>query len=336
MPAALGHCDARPKRGVEVVLPYGDVPTRVEVAGRVAELAPVLRARPAEALELLARAGVFRLRVPKRYGGYECDAGTLVAVAAELGRAGAAEACAYWAPTSLVTRFGAKARDEVFTTRDVRVCGTLSPFAAASPADGGVVVDAVPEARNAHWQVVLAMRDDEPIAALLPASGEPFAPAHRVLELSTVASGLLAASWATPPAGVLLGMALEALDSYFEGLVTDHGPSFAGGDATFQPAMAHVQTADALAMLTEAERHAYRLAALVDTGSDWTDEHTASARADLAAVCRLTADAGYLLATIGGDASIRRLARDLSTASRQALADFDAALPGGQQGRAVA
>jgi alkylation response protein AidB-like acyl-CoA dehydrogenase len=312
------------------------VSTRAELVSRVAELAPVLRARPKDAVALLTHAGVFRLRVPKRYGGYECDAGTLVAVAAELGRAGAAEACAYWAPTWLVTRFGAQARDEVFATRDVRVCGALGPFVTASPADGGVVLDAVPDAPHANWQVVFAARDGDPVAALVPASGEQFVPAHRLIDLSTVASGLLATLWATPSAGVILGMALEALDSYFESLVTDQGLSFAGGVPTFQPAMAHVQTADALAMLTEAERHAYRLAKLVDTAADWTDEHTARARTDLAAVCRLAADAGYLLATIGGGAPIRRLVRDLGTVTHQALADFDAVLPGDQQGRAVA
>lgn len=263
----------------------------------------------------------------------------LVSHAIELGRAGATTAAEHWSPTWLATMFGARARDEVFATSDVRVCGTLAPGVTATPADGGVLVDGSWEvAGAAHWQVAIVQQDGAPSAVLVPLADPhtAFVPAHRVLPLSTVAIGRVVAAWATPPAGVIVGMALDALDSYFEGLVTDHGSTFAGGEGMFQPAMAHVQTADALAMITEAERHAYRLATLVDTRADWTDEHTAKARADLAAVCRLTADAGYLLATIGGGAPIRRLARDLSTATHQALADFDAALPGDQQGRAVA
>lgn len=267
----------------------------------------------------------------------------LVNRAVELGRAGVTAAAAHWSPTWLVTLFGTRARDEVFAHSDVRVCGTLAPGATATLADGGVVVHGrreVPSAPQAHWQVVMVQRDGEPSAVLMPVAdlpaGELFVPAHRVLPLSTVAVGRVVAAWATPPAGIIMGMALDALDSYFEGLVTDHGPTFAGDTGAFQPAMAHVQSADALAMLTEAECHTNRLATRVDTTAEWSEEDTTRARADLAAVCRLTGDAVYLLATIGGAAPIRRTARELSAATRHALADFDAALPGGQWGLAVA
>jgi hypothetical protein len=120
-------------------------------------------------------------------------------------------------------------------------------------------------------------------------------------------------------AGVrVLGIAQDARDWFFEGLVTDHGPSFSGGAGGFLPALAHVQTADALNMITEAERHARRLATLVDT---MAEEDSARARADLVAVCRLAGDAVHILAATNGSAPIRRALRDLETAIHGALLD---------------
>lgn len=264
----------------------------------------------------------------------------LVSRAIELGRAGAAAAPEHWSPTWLATMFDARARAEVFTAPDVRVCGTLAPGVTATPADGGVVLNvngSWEAAGPARWRVAVVQHES---AVLVPAAdprtGELFVPAHRVLSLSTVGIGRVVAAWATPQAGVIVGRALDALDAYFEALVTDHGPTFAGDSGMFQPAMAHIQTANALAMLAEAEDHAYRLATRVDTTTDWTEDDTAKARADLTATCRLTGDAGYLLATVGGATPIRRAARDLSAATHRALADFDAALSGGRQGRTVA
>lgn len=167
-----------------------DIPTRAHLVRRAAELAPLLRKNAAQAeedrrlqdetIEALAEAGLFRLRVPKRYGGYEADTRTLVEVAAELGRAdGAASwtASVYWIPTFMACLFPDSVQDEVFATPDVRICGTLSPSALAAPAEGGVVVNGrwgfVSGARHAHWQEIIAVQPTPdgghlPVMALVP------------------------------------------------------------------------------------------------------------------------------------------------------------------------
>lgn len=159
---------------------------------RASELVPLLRKNAAwaeenrrlheETIEALADAGIFRLRVPERYGGYECDTRTLVDVATELGRgdgSAAWTASVYWIPTWMACMFPDQVQDELFSTPDVRVCGTLSPSAMAVPADGGVVVNGkwgfVSGALHSHWQEIIAVLiggggEPEPVVALVPMS----------------------------------------------------------------------------------------------------------------------------------------------------------------------
>ncbi|RKR86880.1 alkylation response protein AidB-like acyl-CoA dehydrogenase [Micromonospora pisi] len=168
------------------------VPTREQLVSRASELAPLLRKNadvaetdrrlPDETIEALGQAGFYRMRVPIRYGGYECDTRTLVEVATELGRAdgsAAWTASVYWIPTWMACTFPDEVQDEVFATPDVRVCGTLSPSAMATPVDGGVLVDGkwgfISGGPHSHWQVVIAVlvgSDSEPypIMALVPMS----------------------------------------------------------------------------------------------------------------------------------------------------------------------
>ncbi|WP_335936521.1 acyl-CoA dehydrogenase family protein [Streptomyces sp. PTD5-9] len=167
-----------------------DIPTRAQLVERAAELAPLLKKNAAQAekdrrlqdetIEALADAGLFKLRVPKRYGGYEADTRTLVDVAAELGRADGAAAwttAVYWIPTWMTCLFPDSVQDEVFATPDVRICGTLSPSALAVPAPGGITVNGkwgfVSGARHSHWQEIIAVLQapdgpPQPVMALVP------------------------------------------------------------------------------------------------------------------------------------------------------------------------
>jgi alkylation response protein AidB-like acyl-CoA dehydrogenase len=169
-----------------------DVPTREQMVERASGLVPQLKKHAAwsednrrlheETIEALADAGIFRMRVPLRYGGYESDTRTLIDVAAQLGRADGAAAwtaSVYWIPTWMTCLFPDEVQDEVFSTPNVRVCGTLSPSALAVPADGGIVVNGkwgfVSGALDSHWQEIVAVLvggegEPMPVVALAPIS----------------------------------------------------------------------------------------------------------------------------------------------------------------------
>lgn len=168
------------------------IPTRAEIVQRASKLVPLLKANADwaeehrrlsdETVEALADAGIFKLRVPARYGGYECDAQTIVDVGVELGRGDGSvawTAAVYWIPGWMVGLFPDHVQDEVFSTPDVRVCGTLSPSGLAQPGSGGVVVNGqwgfITGAWHSHWQEIIAIsatpdREPEPIMALVPMS----------------------------------------------------------------------------------------------------------------------------------------------------------------------
>ncbi|WP_237104055.1 acyl-CoA dehydrogenase family protein [Nonomuraea sp. MG754425] len=211
-----------------------EIPSREECVRRASGLASVIRGNIAwseqnrrlhdDTIDALAEAGVFKLRAPARYGGYEADTRTLVEVAAELGRADGSTAwtaSVYWIPTWMAGLFPDHVQDEVFSTPDVRVCGTLSPSGFAAPADGGVVVNGkwgfISGAWHSHWQEIVAVQvgpdgPPMPIVALVPMSDlrivddwhtsglrgtgsvttvaqDVFVPADRVLPLGAVLNG---------------------------------------------------------------------------------------------------------------------------------------------------
>ncbi|MFD0692224.1 acyl-CoA dehydrogenase family protein [Actinomadura fibrosa] len=167
-----------------------EIPSGTELAQRAAALVTPLRERAPwaeenrrlheETIEAMADAGVFRLRVPARYGGYEATTRTLLDVAAHLGRgdgSAAWTASVWWIPAWMVCQFPDEVQDEVFSTPDVRVCGTLSPGGMATSADGGIVVSGrwgfISGALHSHWQQIIAVVPSEtgemcPVLALVP------------------------------------------------------------------------------------------------------------------------------------------------------------------------
>jgi alkylation response protein AidB-like acyl-CoA dehydrogenase len=167
-------------------------PSKTELVRRASDLVPLLKEHAIwaeenrrlhdESIAALADAGIFRMRVPVRYGGYESDGQTMVAVATELGRGDGSTswtASVWWITTWMAGLFPDEVQDEVFATPDVRVCGTLSPTAMATPKDGGVVVNGkwgfMSGALHSHWQLVVAVTatpdgGHEPIMAVVPMS----------------------------------------------------------------------------------------------------------------------------------------------------------------------
>lgn len=165
---------------------------RAGLRRRAAELVPVLRDNALwsernrqladESVRAMAEAGIFRMRVPARYGGYECDAATLVDVGIELGRGDGSAAfnvAAWWIMSGNLAHFPDEVQDEVFADPDVRICGTLEPSAMATPRDGGVVVSGSwrfnSGAAHSQWKLLSAILPDadggaEPIMAVVPMS----------------------------------------------------------------------------------------------------------------------------------------------------------------------
>lgn len=167
-------------------------PTIEQLKGSISELVPALRQRAAwseehrriheDSVRDLTDTGVFTLRMPVQYGGYECDTRTLVDVAIELGRADGALAwtmSTYWIASWIVGLFPDEAQEEIFSTPDVRICGAVSPSGTAVPVDGGFVLNGswhfVSGAQHANWQELATIllrpgANPEPVIVAVPMS----------------------------------------------------------------------------------------------------------------------------------------------------------------------
>jgi alkylation response protein AidB-like acyl-CoA dehydrogenase len=161
-----------------------EVPSRDELVARVAEIAPTLRANAAwsaensrlheETVKALTDTGVFRMRIPRRYGGYESDARTMVDVAdaiAQLDGSAAWVVACSWITAWSVGLYPDEVQDAVFEDPDVRLCATLGPGnATAVPVEGGVVINGtwpcISGAPSSQWQQVAAI--------FLDPAGEPY------------------------------------------------------------------------------------------------------------------------------------------------------------------
>ncbi|MGY4652719.1 acyl-CoA dehydrogenase family protein [Mycobacterium sp. URHB0021] len=125
--------------------------TRDELVRRAHELQPLLRDYSAKAdsqrdlpdavVTALIDAGMFRMVVPKRLGGYEADLHTVTEVAEILGAGDASAAwvvCLGAVATSLAGRVSARAQDEIFgSDPDARIAGGSVPGTAVR-VEGGV------------------------------------------------------------------------------------------------------------------------------------------------------------------------------------------------------
>jgi alkylation response protein AidB-like acyl-CoA dehydrogenase len=167
-------------------------PPKDELVHRAAQLVPLVRDKAVwmdenrclhdEVIEAFTDAGLLKMRVPVRYGGFESDMTTLVDVLAEIGRGDGSTSwtAAVWAiSTWMVGLFPDEVQDEVFSTPDVRICGILSPGAMAVPVDGGYVLNGKwsfnTGARQSKWNTNAAVvptpdGGHEPVMTLIPVS----------------------------------------------------------------------------------------------------------------------------------------------------------------------
>ncbi|MFC9946658.1 acyl-CoA dehydrogenase family protein [Streptomyces pratensis] len=115
-----------------------------------------------ESVKLLTDGGMFRLAVPKRYGGHEVSLRTLIDVSAVLAEGDGSSSWVVAVGSSLawvVSLFPEQAQDEVFgADPDTRVSGVLTPSATAQRVDGGFRVSGrwhyASGAWHAGWSVI--------------------------------------------------------------------------------------------------------------------------------------------------------------------------------------
>jgi alkylation response protein AidB-like acyl-CoA dehydrogenase len=130
------------------------IPTAQELVQRAAALVPMLREKAIEtekarrvsdeAFDAVAEAGIFRMCVPKRYGGYEMDFQTQCDVLAHIARG-----CPSTSWVSTISSamgwaagvFPDEAQEEIFAGGDPRGSGAFSLTGTGTPKDGGLVVN---------------------------------------------------------------------------------------------------------------------------------------------------------------------------------------------------
>ncbi|WP_175410427.1 acyl-CoA dehydrogenase family protein [Streptomyces sp. TRM64462] len=179
---------------------------------------------PDENIELLEKAGVFRLNVPSRFGGLEAPVADQVKVLSEIARADTATGwvAMIWVSSSWVpSLFPDAAQKEVYADGSLRVSTGFTPSGQLTPEDGGYALTGswkwISGARGAGWGLLAALLpapDGTPVphAALVPFSELEIAddwhasaaagtgsstvtakdvkvPAHRVISLLDVLAG---------------------------------------------------------------------------------------------------------------------------------------------------
>lgn len=211
-------------------------PSRDEIIAKIQALSPLLAANAGkseadrrvaeESIQALREAGVFKVPVARRHGGYEMDLRTMLEVSAAVAKADGGTA---WATTLInvnswmMNLFPRQATDEIYAAnRDARAAGVLAPDGTARRVPGGYQVSGrwhyASGIWHADWAGVGVLVEDEngqvvdQGMALVPqadytiddvwfvagmkASGsncvvvqDVFVPEHRVLSSSRILSG---------------------------------------------------------------------------------------------------------------------------------------------------
>ncbi|MFI9203829.1 acyl-CoA dehydrogenase family protein [Streptomyces sp. NPDC053048] len=137
---------------------------------------------PDENIQLLEKAGVFRMAVPKRFGGLELSVADMAKVVTEIARGCPSSA---WVTMIWVTStwtaslYPDKAQEEIFAGDSVRISSAFAPTGTAVPVEGGYRLNGTwhfnSGCRGAEWNFTAAMveRPDgthQEIMAVVPMS----------------------------------------------------------------------------------------------------------------------------------------------------------------------
>ncbi|MFB7269372.1 acyl-CoA dehydrogenase family protein [Streptomyces sp. NPDC056244] len=137
---------------------------------------------PESNIELLDKAGVFRLSVPRRFGGLEAPLADQVRILSEISRADTATGwvAMIWVSSSWVpSQFSDQAQEEVYAGGSARVSTGFTPTGTLTPTEGGYTLSGswkwISGSRGANWALLSALLTGPdgtpaPFAALVPFS----------------------------------------------------------------------------------------------------------------------------------------------------------------------
>ncbi|MEU5692899.1 acyl-CoA dehydrogenase family protein [Actinosynnema sp. NPDC020468] len=144
------------------------------VLDAVRDIVPILRRNgldaedrrwlPDENVELLERAGVFRMATPRHFGGLEFPVADQARVLAEIARGDGSTAwiASVWvSSTWMATMYPEELQKEIFASSSVRISGGFTPSGILTPTEGGYVLNGAwrfnSGARGAHWNIATSI-----------------------------------------------------------------------------------------------------------------------------------------------------------------------------------
>ncbi|MEU2912157.1 acyl-CoA dehydrogenase family protein [Streptomyces massasporeus] len=117
-----------------------------------------------ESIELLEKAGVFRMAVPRRFGGLDLPLADQARVITEIGRGcpAAAWVTMVWVTSTwTATLYPDRAQEEVFASGSVKISSAFAPTGVAVPTEGGYVLNGTWKfntgCKGADWDFTAAM-----------------------------------------------------------------------------------------------------------------------------------------------------------------------------------
>ncbi|GHA91798.1 acyl-CoA dehydrogenase family protein [Streptomyces termitum] len=167
---------------------------------------------PDENVELLDKAGVFRLSVPRRFGGLDASVADQTRVLGEIARADTATGWVsmIWVSSAWVpSLFPDKAQEEVYANGSVRVSTGFTPTGTLTPTEGGYTLDGswkwISGSRGADWALLSALLTGPdgtpaPFAALVPFSEVTIADDWHASAAAGTGSSTVTAAGVTVPA----------------------------------------------------------------------------------------------------------------------------------------